>query len=107
MKRELIYRYVIFAILLGLTLFFLPLLCTAQSQLLLLLVVYTPGTIFVLSWFFGLFCGFRWQFPLAAGLLFVPAALIYFNTTALWFALVYGLLAALGCFFGSLWRRGK
>lgn len=93
--------------LLGISDYFLPLLCTGQSQLLLLLVAYLPGLLFVISWFFGLFCGFRWQYALAVCVLFVPSALIFFNATALWFALIYGVLAILGSFFGSLWRRRK
>lgn len=105
MKHPLALRIVVFAILFAVLFYFTPLLCTAQSQLLLLLYVYLPGISFVLSWFFGLFCKFRWQLPLAVGVLFVPSALIYFNATALWLTLAYAALSALGCFFGSLWRR--
>ncbi len=105
MRREFWLKTAIFAVLLVFTDYFLPLLCAAQSQLLLLLLVYIPGLTFALSWFYGLVSGFSWPYPFAVAALFVPAALIYYNATALWFAPVYGLCAGLGCVFGSLWRK--
>ena len=103
--KETVLRHFPFAVLLLATFYLLPLVETGDSGRLLLLLAFMPGLVFVISWFFGLVNRFRWYYFLAAGLLFLPAALIFFNATALWFCLIYAVLACLGSFLGGLWRR--
>jgi hypothetical protein len=53
--KETVLRHAPFALLTLMTYYFLPLLETTDSGRLLLLLAYTPGLIFAIAWFFGLF----------------------------------------------------
>lgn len=106
-KKETVLRHFPFALLILVTFYLLPLFETGDSGRLLLLMAFLPGLVFVISWFFGLLLGFRWYYAAAVTLLFLPASLIFYNATALWFCLIYGALACLSCFMGSLWRKKK
>lgn len=107
MNRQTLLRRLPFWVLLAVFYGIVPLLDLSGGGKLLQLLCYLPGLTFVAAWFYGLLNGFRWQLALGACLGAVPAVLVYYNATALYFALIYGALAALGSFLGGLWRKSN
>ncbi len=61
-----------------------------------------PALIYVASIIFALYNRFRWIYIFFPTVLFIPAAFIYYNYTALVYAVLYASSAALGMLVGLL-----
>jgi hypothetical protein len=61
-----------------------------------MLLIGYPAMTYISSLIFAFFNRFRWQYILFSSILFVPAALIYYSTDALIYAVLYAACAALG-----------
>lgn len=61
-----------------------------------------PALIYVASIIFALFNRFRWFYILFPVVLFIPAAFIYYNYTALVYIVLYAASAALGMLVGLI-----
>ena len=56
---------------------------------------------------FSLWGGFRWEQPILAMALFVPAMFLHYNETAWIYLPVYGVVGLIGCSAGAWIRRAK
>ena len=73
-----------------------------EGFLVYMLILGFPAVIYIASIIFGLFNGFKWLFP---AVLFVPAAFIYYDYSALLYAALYAAVSALGMFAGFILVR--
>ena len=81
----------------------LPALLTSLNMVdlsILMLFVGFPVIIYILSIIFALYNRFQWLYIFFATVLFIPSAFIYYNYTALVYAILYGSSAALGMLVG-------
>lgn len=72
----------------------------SADYLIVLLLTIQPLVCVLLGMALGAARGFVWQYPLLAGLLFLPAAWIFYNDSAAIYALIYAAVAAAGCLLG-------
>ena len=73
-----------------------------------MLFLYIPVTYFIISLIYGKlneFKPFSLLFPIIAGILFIPAAFIYYNHTAIPYSYVYIIIAFIGYGIGSIVRK--
>ena len=76
---------------------------TAMAALMLLIVI--PLLAFVVGVVYGLRNGFLGYLAIAAGLLFLPTVWIYYNTSALIYALLYAAVVLAGTGVGRLFYK--
>lgn len=60
------------------------------------LLLIFPAIAFLLCLYDGMRNGFSWILPLCAALLFLPTVFLYYNITALLYAVIYGSLGFIG-----------
>ncbi|HHT96262.1 MAG TPA: hypothetical protein P5064_04485 [Clostridia bacterium] len=73
-----------------------------EGFLVYMLILGFPAVIYIASIIFGLFNGFKWLYILFPAVLFVPAAFIYYDYSALLYAALYAAVSALGMFAGFI-----
>ena len=56
---------------------------------------------------YGLKFGFRWYFPLIAGILFLPAMYLFYNESALLYAAIDAGFAAIGSWIGWIVYKNR
>ncbi|MFA7673470.1 MAG: hypothetical protein WCY62_06420 [Clostridia bacterium] len=61
-----------------------------------MLLVGYPAVTYIAGMIFGFFNRFRWQYILFSSVLFIPAALIYYSSDALIYAVLYAVCATFG-----------
>jgi hypothetical protein len=78
-----------------------PLLGNSTGSFMLILLVIIPLTCFVISFIYGFKNGWNMFFPIAIGILFIPAIFIYFNSTAWVYIVGYSIISSAGVFVGK------
>lgn len=101
LKKMIPYLLVLLAAFYGLPLLGLQ----SAGVMMILLLILCPTICLFTALLFSFRNGFRWYFPLAAGLLFLPTVWIYYNSSALVYPLLYAAIALLGCGMGFFFRR--
>ena len=82
-----------------------PLLGNSTGSFMLILLVIIPLTCFAISFIYGLKNGWNRFFPIAIGILFIPAIFIYFNSTAWVYIVGYSIISLAGVFVGKTIRN--
>lgn len=82
-----------------------PLVMRDTGSAMVLMLIVMPLVLFVTSLAYGLRRGWRYQYPIIVALLFVPTLFIFYNSSALIYIIVYGVIALLGDVFGYLLAR--
>ena len=85
--------------------YLLPLFMRDTGGAIYLLLSILPMVSLAISIICGVKCGFVWWFGIAAGLLFLPSIFLYYNETALVYALIYGVLSEVGVLLGGFVAR--
>ena len=76
--------------------YLLPLLIRDTGSAMVVLLVALPVLCFFVAFAYGVKNRFHWVFPLLCGVLFVPSVFIFYNVSALPYALIYGVIALVG-----------
>lgn len=85
--------------------YLLPLLIVDTGSGMFILLLAVPAFCFAAGVIFGLLAGFRWYFPVALGLLFLPAVYLFMNSSALVYVPIYAVIGAVGEGLGWLIRH--
>ena len=107
MMKKKIVPYVVYAVVLALVFYILPLLIqdTGSGMFVLLLVV--PAVTFVASLVFGIREGFSVILPLIVAALFAPTLFIFYNESAWVYIPAYALIALIGDGVGRIFYRRR
>lgn len=81
--------------------YLLPVLFEDTGGYITYLLVIAPVMSFLCALFPSMKYGYELLFPVMCGLLFVPSAFLYFNETAIIYAIVYGACALFGSILGG------
>ena len=73
-----------------------PLLCRDTGSTMFTLLCLLPATLFILSLIYAKMNGFKWYLSLAVALLWLPTVFIYYNESAMIYALIYGVISFAG-----------
>ena len=79
-----------------------PLLCRDTGSAMFTLLCLLPATLFILSLIYAKMNGFKWYLSPAVALLWLPTVFIYYNESAMIYALVYGVTSFVGQGIGFL-----
>lgn len=90
-----------YLILMCISFYLFPILIQNTGMGMLILLIFMPLICFVCSFLFGLKHSFQPLFSILLSVLFIPSIFIYYNSSALIYALIYGLLSLLGLFLGA------
>lgn len=71
------------------------------------LLVAIPLICFAAAIVFGVRNALNWIYPLAVALLFVPTIFIYYNESAAFYSVVYGIISLVGNLIGKLFYKIK
>ena len=86
-----------------------PLLCRDTGSAIFTLLCLLPVILFILSLIYVKMNGFKWYLSLAVALLWVPTVFIYYNESAMIYALIYGVISfagqGVGFLMNCLFRR--
>lgn len=85
--------------------YLLPLLGSNTGDFMVIMLVVIPLTCFAISFFYGLKNGWSLIFPIVAGILFIPAIFIHFNSTAWVYVVGYSIISLAGVFFGKTFKK--
>jgi Ca2+/Na+ antiporter len=81
--------------------YLLPLIGNSTGSFMVILLVIIPLTCFAISFIYGFRNGWNLFFPIAIGILFIPAIFIYFNSTAWVYIVGYSIISLAGVFVGK------
>ncbi|MFC2471517.1 MAG: hypothetical protein ACFNVI_08970, partial [Lachnoanaerobaculum gingivalis] len=73
-----------------------PLLCRDTGSAMFTLLCLLPAILFILSLVYAKMNGFKWYLSLAVALLWLPTVFIYYNESAMIYALIYGVISFVG-----------
>lgn len=104
MKKLIPYLTVQFVLFYILPLFILNI--DVQSWILVLLFI-NPLVTLINSFVFGLKTGFNPVYTILVGILFVPTVFIFYNSSALIYAVIFGFVSLFGDILGNLFRKIK
>ena len=79
-----------------------PLLCRDTGSAIFTLLCLLPATLFILSLIYAKMNGFKWYLSPVVVLLWLPIVFIYYNESAMIYALVYGVTSFVGQEIGFL-----
>ncbi|MGI6608692.1 MAG: hypothetical protein ACOX1F_06970 [Erysipelotrichaceae bacterium] len=82
--------------------YLLPLVFNSNEGILFVLMLILPAVCFITAISYGVKNSLNMSYPIIVGLLFVPAVFIYLNESALFYAVIYGVLALVGNFIGMI-----
>jgi hypothetical protein len=85
--------------------YLLPLLGNSTGEFMVLMLVIMPLTCFAISSLYGFKNGWNLIFPIAAGLLFIPAIFIHFNSSAWVYVVGYSVISLAGVFVGKAFKK--
>ena len=88
-------------ILMIITFYIFPLLIQNTGMGMLILLIIVPLICFVCSFLYGIKNHFHLLFSILLTVLFIPSVFIYYNSSALIYAPIYGLLSLLGMLLGA------
>ncbi|MDV0443457.1 hypothetical protein [Methanorbis rubei] len=89
----------------GIAFYGLPLLGEDTGYFIVLLLILLPLICFVLGFLYGFFSAFHLVFPLLVTLLFLPTVFLYYNVSALGYALAFLVITFVGN--GVGWFAGQ
>lgn len=69
------------------------------------LLVVLPAVCLITAFFVGREYGFQWLYPVVVGILFFPSVFIFYNSSALFYCIAYGVVSMIGKGIGSLFRK--
>lgn len=99
MRRR--HKFAILILCLGVVVYYVfPLVFDFRILSMALLVFMNPIYCFIFSLLYTIRFGIRLWFPPAVGLLFLPAALIFYQPLYLLYSVAYACIAFIGCFLG-------
>lgn len=90
-----------FAFTIAVAYYLLPLLGNSTGSFMLILLVVLPLICLTVSFVYGIKNGWNLFFPIAIGVLFIPAIFIYFNSTAWVYFFGFSIISAVGIFIGK------
>ncbi len=82
--------------------YLLPLVIKDTGSAMFIMLVGIPVICFVTSIIFGIKHSFKLLYPIGVALIFAPSILIFYNSTAWVYIIVYGVIALIGNFIGKL-----
>ncbi|HPX32472.1 MAG TPA: hypothetical protein PLT36_03110 [Erysipelotrichaceae bacterium] len=82
--------------------YLLPIVFKSNEGIFFVLLVALPIICFVTAIFYGIINSLNMLYPVLVGLFFVPAVFIYLNESALFYVVIYGILALVGNFIGMI-----
>ncbi|MGI6509086.1 MAG: hypothetical protein ACOX1L_00685 [Erysipelotrichaceae bacterium] len=82
--------------------YLLPLVFKSNEGILFVLLMLLPAVCLATAIFYGIKNSLNMLYPAFVGLLFVPAVFIYLNESALFYVVVYGVIALIGNFIGMI-----
>ena len=85
--------------------YLLPLLGNSTGDFMVIMLAVIPLTSFAISLFYGYKNGWNLFFPIAVGILFIPAIFIHFNITAWVYIVGYAVISAAGVFLGKAFKK--
>lgn len=85
--------------------YLLPLLIRDTGSGMIVLLLLIPILCFVGGLLYGLFSGISWLLPIGVAAAFIPAILLYMNSSAMVYSPVFGVIALVGNLIGGLIRR--
>ncbi len=81
--------------------YLLPLLGNSTGSFMFILLLIIPLTCFAISFLYGFKNGWNLFFPLAIGILFIPAIFLHFNSSAWVYIVGYSIISSAGVFLGN------
>lgn len=87
--------------------YLLPMVVQDTGSAMLVLLVAIPLICFVTAIVFGVKNAFHWPYPLLVALLFAPTIFIYYNESAAFYIIVYGVIALVGNLIGKMFYKRK
>lgn len=85
----------------------LPMVIQDTGSAMAVLLVAIPLICFAAAIVFGVRNALNWIYPLAVALLFVPTIFIYYNESAAFYSVVYGIISLVGNLIGKLFYKIK
>lgn len=85
--------------------YLIPMLGSSTGDFMLIMLAVIPLTCFAISFFYGFKNGWNLLFPIAVGILFIPAIFIHFNSTAWVYIVGYAVISSAGVFLGKAFKK--
>jgi hypothetical protein len=82
-----------------------PILIKDTGSAMVIMLIGIPVLCFGAAVVFGVKNSFKWYYPAAVALLFVPTIFIFYNSTAWVYIIAYGLIALAGNYIGKLFFK--
>lgn len=83
------------------TFYFIPYFISNMILGLMVLLIVNPLICFICSYFYGLKNSFQLAIPIFICLSFIPSVFIFYNSSALFYIFIYGILSLIGMYIGS------
>ena len=106
MKKKM-FPYVIYAAVLALAFYLLPLLIQDTGSGMFVLLLVAPALTFIASLFFGIRQGFSVILPLLVAALFAPTLFIFYNESAWIYIPAYAVIGLIGNAIGRIFYKKK
>lgn len=94
-----------FLLIIAISFYLVPLMIKDTGIGMLVLLVVLPIISFICSMIYGMGNIFHPLFSLCVVLLYIPTVFLYYNSSAMIYALIYGLLSLTGLYIGTLVSR--
>lgn len=94
-------KMLVYLIVIIIAFYLLPLCISDTSSAMNILLLWIPVICFITSLIYGYKNGYDWIFPIIVTLLFIPTIFIFYNTSASFYILVYGIITVVGGLLGS------
>lgn len=91
----------------GLDFYLLPLLIQDTSSAIAILLIAVPMVCFGCSFVYGIKNGLHWFYPVTVAVLFIPSIFLFYNSSAWFYAVVYGIAALFGSGLGAIIYQSK
>ncbi|MDO9593129.1 MAG: hypothetical protein Q7I98_08125 [Erysipelotrichaceae bacterium] len=85
--------------------YLLPLLGSSTGDFMVIMLIIMPLACLAISYFYGFKNGWNVIFPIAVGILFIPAIFIHFNSSAWVYIVGYSVVSAAGVFVGKAFKK--
>lgn len=94
-------KMLVYLIVIIIAFYLLPLCIGDTSSAMNILLLWIPVICFITSLIYGYKNGYDWIFPIMVTFLFIPTIFIFYNTSASFYILVYGIIIVVGGLLGS------
>lgn len=96
-----------FTLLITIDFYLLPMFIKETGSAMFILLVCIPMLCFIISIAYGLYQGFHWHYTVIVILLFIPTIFLFYNSSASFYAVVYGMIAIAGDFIGAMIHKHR